>query len=144
MCWLFWKFYPMEKCILNLKAKSKQTDLEFIERLLPGKHLWSTFYNFPSLLPFTIVSGHGILLPFAYCCQETEAERVWESGWAGKQDMTKHRIQGPGSHFFYLVTLSPHPLPPTNPPSDDHFPFFWNVLFWSLIFLRLEKCKPLA
>lgn len=79
------KIVPMGKCILSSKGESKQIVLEFSERLLYHKLLWSTFHTLPCLLPSsTHWLADRILLFFLYSAGQLKL-RGWEPGMSGKQ-----------------------------------------------------------
>lgn len=133
------KIVPMGKYILSSKGESKQIVLEFGERLLYHKLLWSTFHTLPCLLPSsTHWLADRILLFFPYSSGQLKL-RGWEPGMSGKQNQT--HTDPRASFISPIVTLPLHPSPPPTPKtSDGHF-LFWNILFWSLVFLRLEIYK---
>lgn len=82
------KTVSMGKRILSSKGESKQIVLEFSERLLYHKLLWSTFHTLPCLLPSsTHCLADKILLFFLYSAGQLKL-RDWESGMSGKQNQT--------------------------------------------------------
>lgn len=153
MCGLFWKFYPREmhfKCKSQkqtnwLRIDCKVTTWQTLVKPFPGISLSITLHNSIRWWDFVTIS----ILPQGNW--GWESLRIWRSGGGvgGERSRIWPNMDSRAWILIFLsYYLSPHPSPPTTTPwymaSDDHFPFFWNAFFWSLIFLRLEGCRPLV
>lgn len=139
--WFILKIPTMGKCILYLKAKSKQTLLRGYSLAGTCETLYMHFLAYYPSWPYLVMG---------FCChfpittgklRGREAENLGE-----KQGITKHRLHKLDFHLFHLVYFVTISITTNKPPWLVIFVFlsFWNILFWSLIFLRLERCKPLV